>query len=134
MPAERPLWCHVLAVATGIVTFCGSLSFDLSATSDMARVSPRVMFVSARYFSGGVPVCYLVAGVLGYLGPIRSWRWSLDMIGTHFVGSMLFMDSGPDLWPLVLVVAVVLALPGIVTAWLGACVFRIRRAMREADR
>jgi hypothetical protein len=118
MPPERLLWCHVLAVATGLVTF-----FDSKMFVDIAR-----------YFSVGLPVCYLVAGLLGYLGPVHSWRWSLEMIGTHLVGTILFSSGARYLWPLPLVVALVLALPGILTAWLGAVVYRFWAAMQQADR
>jgi hypothetical protein len=65
---------------------------------------------------------------------VRSWRWSLDMIGTHMVGTILFTGSGLNLWPIALVFGLVLALPGILTGWLGAFVYRFRSAMQQADR
>jgi hypothetical protein len=120
VPPGRLLWCHVLAVATGLVTLFGSPIFEGFATGDMARALQHEIFDTARHLYVGLPVCYLVAGLLGYLCPVRSWRWSLEMIGTHFVGTILFSGSGRDLWPLALVLALALVLRGIVTAWLGS--------------
>lgn len=134
MPPERSLLCHALAVATGVVTFVGSLIIYGLAIGDMARAFQREVFDIAPYWYFGLPVCYLVAGLLGYLGPVRSWRWSLDMIGTHAVGTVLFTGSGLNLWPIALVFALGLALPGVLTGWLGALVHRFRAAMQQADR
>jgi hypothetical protein len=88
----------------------------------------------APYWFFSLPVCYLIAGVLGYLCPVRTWRWSLDMIGTHAACMVLFTGSGPNLWPLALALALVLALPGILTGWLGGFVYRFRSALHEVDR
>jgi hypothetical protein len=86
------------------------------------------------YRSLGLPVCYLVAGLLGDLGPVRTWRWSLDMLATHTVCTLIFAGSGLNLWPLALALALILALPGMLTARLGALVYRYRTAPHEADR
>ena len=81
------------------------------------------------------PICLVLAGgVLGYLGPVRSWRWSLEMIGTQMAATILFTGSGLSLWPLALVFGLAMAIPGILAAWLGALVHRFRTAMREANR
>jgi hypothetical protein len=134
MPPERLLFCHALAVATGFFTFVGSLIIYGLGIGDMARALEREVFDIAPYWYFGLPVCYLAAGLLGYLGPVRSWRWSLDMIGTHMVGTILFTGSGLNLWPIALVFGLVLALPGILAGWLGAFVYRFRSALSQADR
>jgi hypothetical protein len=134
MSPDRLLLCHALAIATGLATFFGSLIVHGLATGDMAQAFHRELFDIAPYWYFGLPVCYLVAGVLGYLGPLRSWRWSLEMIGTHMAATILFTGSGLNLWPLALVFGLALALPGILAAWLGARVRRFRTAMREASR
>ena len=56
------------------------------------------------------------------------------MLATHSVCMPLFAGSGLSLWPLALVFALVLALPGMLTAWLGALVYRFRTALHEVDR
>jgi hypothetical protein len=47
------------------------------------------------------------------------------MLATHAVCTPLFAGSSLDLWPLALVTALVLALPGMLTAWLGALICRL---------
>ena len=56
------------------------------------------------------------------------------MLATHAVCMLLFAGSGLNLWPLALLSALVLALPGILTAWLGTLVHRFRTAPHEVDR
>ena len=45
---------------------------------------------------------------------------SLDMLATHVVCMPLFAGSGLNLWPPALLYAPILALPGILTAWIGS--------------
>ena len=134
MPPERVLLYHALAVTIGLATFFGSLIIHGLEISDMARALQREVFDVGPYWYFGLPVCYLAAGLLGYLGPVRSWRWSLEMIGTQMVGMLLFTGSSLNLWPLALVFGLALALPGILTAWLGALVYRFRAAMQQSAR
>jgi hypothetical protein len=47
---------------------------------------------------------------------------------------LLFAGSGLNLWPIALLFAMVLALPGMLTAWLGALVYRFRTALHEVER
>jgi len=46
---------------------------------------------------------------------------------------LLFAGSGLNLWPLALLSALVLALPGMLTSWLGALVYRFRTAAQQTD-
>jgi Na+-translocating ferredoxin:NAD+ oxidoreductase RnfD subunit len=134
MPAERAPLCHGLAVMTGVLTYLGGLAIEGLATGELARAFAREAVDVGAYWYFGLPVCYLVAGALGYLGRVRSWRWSLDMLATHSVCMLLFAGSGLNLWPIALVFALVLALPGMLTAWLGARVYRFRTALHEVER
>ena len=134
MPPERALLCHGLAIMTGVLTYLGSLLVHGLASGDLLAALHREAVDVAPYWSLGLPVCYLVAGLLGYLGPVRTWRWSLDMLATHTVCTPIFAGSDLSLWPLALALALVLALPGMLTAWLGALVFRLRAAPNGADR
>lgn len=128
MPPERAPLCHGLAVLTGFLTYVGALIIEGLATGDMARALQREAVDVASYWWFALPICYLAAGLLGYLGPVRTWRWSLDMLATHAVCMLLLAGSGLNLWPLALAFALALALPGILTAWLGGLVHRCRVA------
>ena len=134
MPPERALLCHGLAVTTGVLTYLGALAIEGLASGDLARTFAREAVDVGAYWYFALPVCYLVAGLLGYLGPVRTWRWSLDMLATHAVCMLLFAGSGLNLWPLALLSALVLALPGILTAWLGSLAHRGRTALPGARR
>jgi hypothetical protein len=125
MPATRAPLCHALAVATGLLTYLGTLLIEGLAGGDLTRVLGREAWDTGAYWYFGLPVCYLLAGVLGCFGRERSWRWSLDMLATHAVCTPLFAGSSLDLWPLALVTALVLAVPGMLTAWLGALICRL---------
>ena len=134
MPPTRAPLCHALAVTTGGLTYLGTLLIAGLAGGDMARALGREAVDLAPYWFFALPLCYLAAGVLGYLCPVRTWRWSLDMLATHWVCMLLFAGSDLSLWPLALVLALILALPGILTAWLGGLVHRFRAAPHEARR
>ena len=134
MPPERAALCHGLAVITGVLTYLGTVTIHGLASGDMARAFAREAVDLAPYWYFGLPVCYLVAGGLGYLGPVRTWRWSLDMLATHALCTLLLAGSSLNLWPLALIFALILALPGILSAWLGAIAYRRRTALHEAER
>jgi hypothetical protein len=133
MPAERAPLCHGLAVVTGLVTYLGLMVIAGLVIGDLAGTLQREAIDVAPYWLFSLPLCYLAAGVLGYLCPVRTWRWSLDMIGTHAVCMVLLTGGGPNLWPLALALALVLALPGILTGWLGGFVYRFRSALHQAS-
>lgn len=134
MPPTRAPLCHALAVTTGVLTYLGTLVIAGLAGGDMARALGREAVDLAPYWFFALPLCYLAAGVLGYLCPVRTWRWSLDMLATQWVCMLLFAGSDLSLWPLALVLALILALPGILTAWLGGFVHRFRSAAHEGGR
>src|SRR5512132_3033012 len=109
MPFTRGPLCHALAVATGLLTYFGALVIEGLAGGDLARALGREAWDTAAYWSFSPPVCYAVAGLLGYLGRERGWRRSLDMLATHSVCMLLFAGSSLNLWPLALVTTLVLA-------------------------
>lgn len=125
MPPTRAPLCHALAVATGVLTYFGTLLIAGLASGDMAQILGREAIDLAPYWYFALPLCYLAAGVLGYLAPVRTWRWSLDMLATHSVCMLLFAGSDLSLWPLALLLALILALPGVLTGWFGSLAFRL---------
>lgn len=134
MVHRRASVCHAVAVATGLLSYLGSLTIHGLAIGDLPRAFGGEAMDAAPYWYFGLPVCYLVAGVLGYFGRRRSWRWSLDMLATHAALTALLAGSSLNLLPLALVLFLALSLPGMLTAWLGAYVYRSRSAARQAGR
>jgi hypothetical protein len=133
-PRARGLLCHALAVATGLLTYVGTLVIEGVARGDLTRALGREAWDMSAYWYFGLPVCYLVAGLLGYLGRRRGWRWSLDMLATHSVCALLLAAGSLDLWGPAVVSALMMSLPGILTGWLGSLVYRLGAAPQRARR
>jgi hypothetical protein len=70
------------------------------------------------YFQLGIPVLALLSALLGYLEPMRAWRFGLaPYAGQGLV--MFALNPGGNL-PLGLITLGILSLPGIAAATLGA--------------
>lgn len=81
----------------------------------------REAWDSELYFTFGIPALCLVAGILGFVEPARSWRWGMVPLLGQAV--WLFTTQGfGNLWPLGLVTFGIFAVPSIVTARVGAAV------------
>lgn len=128
MTPERTFVCYALAIATGLLTALGTQLFAGIATGNYARAFTREPVDLGVYWLVALPVCYLVAGVLGYLAPVRTWRWILAMLAVQALYTLLVVGSGLSLWPLALVMYLVISLPGILTGWLGRLIRRCREA------
>jgi hypothetical protein len=124
MTPERTLLCYTIAVATALSTALGAQLLAGIASGDIARALARELVDLDTYWLIALPVCYVAAGVLGYLGPVRTWRWIVTMIATQSLYMVLTAGSGLSLWPLALVMTAVIALPGVVTGWLGGLIRR----------
>jgi hypothetical protein len=131
MPHARAPLCHALAVATGVLTYLGTLLIAGLAGGDLARAVGREAIDLAPYWFFALPICYLAAGVLGYLCPVRTWRWSLEMLAAHWVCTLVLAGSSFNLWPLALILTLILALPGVLTGWLGGFVHRFHSALHD---
>jgi hypothetical protein len=124
MTPERTLLCYTIAVATALSTALGAQLLAGIASGDVARALDRELVDLGTYWLVALPVCYAVAGVLGYMGPVRTWRWIVTMIATHSVYTIVVAGSGLSLLPLALVMTAVIAAPGILTGWLGGLIRR----------
>ena len=74
---------------------------------------------SDLYFSVGMPAVCLLAALLGFLEPKRTWRWGAAPLAGQFLAMLLMVGPG-NLLPLGLIVFGVLAIPPILVARLGA--------------
>ena len=79
---------------------------------------------SPLYWQLGYPLSLVLAGVLGYLSPTRTWRWGLAVLLVQPVVMILTSGSSFGLLPLGMILFGVLALPAIAVAGFGA---RLRR-------
>lgn len=75
------------------------------------------------YWKATYPLGIALAGVLGYLVPMKPWRWGLALMLVQGV-MPVFAGAGLGLLPLALIMLGVLALPPMIAAWLGS---RLRR-------
>jgi hypothetical protein len=75
---------------------------------------------SPLYWSAAYPLCIALAGVLGYVQPVRPWRWALAMMLVQPVVMIFTSDSSFGLLPLGLILFGVLALPPMLSARAGA--------------
>jgi hypothetical protein len=104
-------WLYAAALSSGIVVWILISSFS----------GKREAWDSDSYFTLGMPVVCLLAGVLGYIQPERPWRWgSVPLVGQ---GVWMFVSQGfGNLFPLGIAVLGLFALPSIVTAKIGAAI------------
>jgi hypothetical protein len=128
MTSDRTLLCYAIAAAMAFLTAFGVQLRAGIATGDFARAFGRELVDLGDYWLVALPVCYVAAGVLGYLGPVRTWCWILTMIAVHSVYMVLTAGSGLSLLPLALIMTAVICLPGLVTGWLGGFIRRCRAA------
>jgi len=83
----------------------------------------REAWDSGLYFTVGIPVVCLVAGVLGYVEPERPWRWGIVPLIGQAVWMLVSQGVG-NLLPLGLVVFGIFSIPSILTAIVGAAIVK----------
>ena len=104
------------------------LSFACGAAvwAGITQVSARrEAWDSGIYFQIGLPIFYAMSGIFGYIEPQRSWRWGIFPFVGQFVWMIATAGIG-NLMPLGIILAGVLAIPGIITAKAGAVLARKR--------
>lgn len=131
MSRERTTLCYGIAVATGVLAWVGPLLIAGIAGGELGRTIRREAWDLDLWWTTGLPLGWLVAGVLGWLRPVRIWRWPLTIIGTQFVCALVLSRSGLSLLPFALVFMLVLTLPGLLAAWLGRSLRRFCRIGAE---
>ena len=111
----------------GMVVSVLSVALGAAVWAAIAQVSgKREAWDAGLYWRVGLPVCYAVSGIFGYVEPHRAWRWGLLPFLGQF-GWMLVSTGVGNLMPLGAVFMGVLALPGVLTAMVGAALARKMR-------
>jgi len=77
---------------------------------------------SSLYWTVAYPLAILFSGLLGYLAPRRPWRWALAVMLVQPVVMVLTSPASPSMLPLGLVLFLILSLPAMAAALLGAFV------------
>jgi hypothetical protein len=125
---ERTLLCYAIAVLTALSTGLGVQLLTGIASGEVGRAFSRELVDLGLYWLVALPICYVVAGVLGYVGPVRTWRWIVTMIAVQSVYMLISAGSSLSLLPFALAMTAVIAVPGLVTGWLGGLIRRHRDA------
>jgi len=110
---------YAVSIASGAVVWLGT----------MAVSSTREAWDSPLYFSVGMPLIMIVAGVFGYLAPARAWRWGVLPMAAQ-AGIITAMNPTGSLMPLGLILFAVQSLPCIGAAYLGVLVRKIASRSR----
>lgn len=71
------------------------------------------------YYSVGIPFMSVVAFALGYLFPIKPWRWAAGMAGGQALGALI-SGSSLNLLPLAMIFMAIISLPQLLTAFIGS--------------
>lgn len=82
------------------------------------------------FWTTAYPAALALSGVMGFLYPIRPWRWAVTlfaMLGVVMLAGAILRGSDLGMLPPGLVLLCALALPGIAIAALGALFGRRRR-------
>ncbi len=120
---KRDHWLYLLAVVGG------ALVWALVATIS----GKREAWDSEWYFTLGIPAVCLLAAVLGYLEPIRPWRWGLaPNVGQ--LACMLVMQGVGSMLPMGVILLAIMSIPAMITAWMGAAIGREWRVGGSRDR
>lgn len=100
---------YALAAAAGAAVWVGV----------MAASGRREAWDSGLYWSYGMPLMFLVSGVLGFAFPERPWRWALAGFAGQAAAAFV-QNPTANLLPLGLVLFFVLSLPCMAGARIGA--------------
>ena len=71
------------------------------------------------YYSIGIPFMCIAAFVIGYLFPVKPWRWALAMAGGQAIGALL-NGSSLSLLPFAVIFMTVISIPQFIAAFFGS--------------
>lgn len=106
---KKDYWLYAVAVVAGVLVW-------VAVTAVSGR---REAWDAPSYFLIGIPIICAVSAALGFVEPYKPWRWGLVPLMAQAVWMIVVQGAG-NLLPLGLIVFAVLAIPSMMTAWLGA--------------
>ncbi|CAG0950799.1 hypothetical protein RHDC4_00064 [Rhodocyclaceae bacterium] len=83
---------------------------------------------ASAYWTVAYPAALLLSAYLGHAYPERPWRWVLVLFESQFVAMCLRNGELGSLWPLGMAMFAVIALPGVLAAYVAS------RFKRRPDR
>lgn len=114
MKSLRP---HAVAALVGVGIWYGI----------MGITGGREAWDSPLYWYFGYPAMVMTACAMSVFWPQRPWRWGAVMMASQAVFGLFVSPAGLNLWPLSLVVLMMLTLPLIGAASLGAWASCVRQ-------
>ena len=85
-----------------------------------ALAGRREAWDASAYWTIAYPAALCACALLGYLYPLRAWRWAIVLFEAQFLAMCIHNGEIGNLWPLGLVLFAVLALPGVLVAMLAS--------------
>jgi hypothetical protein len=104
-------WLYLISAATGIGVWVAISFFT----------GQREAWDSHYYFTYGLPLMTLLAGVFGFMAPSRPWRWPLVVMAAQAL-VLVFQNPTANLLPLGLILFAALSAPLVIAAYVGSAV------------
>ena len=103
-----------------------AVPFALSAVAGLA-VCLAITFATGKkeawdsnlYFTVGIPAMCVLAFAIGYVFPVKAWRWAVGIALGQSI-ALLLGGGSLSLWPLTIVAMTILSLPQLVAALVGS--------------
>ena len=90
----------------------------------MAATGRSEAWDSPLYWEAAYPLCLALAALLGYLAPVRPWRWGFAVIMIQLPVMMFTSGNSWNLLPLGIAAFLLMSLPAVAAAVVAA---RLRR-------
>jgi hypothetical protein len=84
------------------------------------------------YWTLWYPLALLLSAALGFLFPVRPWRWPIAVMLVQLPVMLFVAGGGANLLPLGVVLLLILALPAMLAAAVGAVAARRLRGTKGA--